>query len=893
MNNKPTTISIFCNNVHRSNHITHAILQTQAHPDSKTDIIIITEPWIGTVRAETQEKGTVHHLDWQCIPPQNIQRADVTIYIRKTSPLRVHPLTHSEIANESVVPIQVSMGEEFSVTIVGVYNSPTTHLAVHHLINTHLPEGPTILCGDFNLHAPEWDSTVLNANALTQQFQEWLMDHNLQVLNDPDQPTYHGHRFQHAKVDDLVIANLDTFENSDISPIHVLEDSHYSSDHYPISFEIHSITNTPIPKQRLNLHENHREEWESTIKPILTQIHSQLTPNVSPDSLDKLSQDIIEAIKTATHKTMSTWSKQSIHAKHWWNEDLDKTITQLRRLSTVIRTSPNPYLIRQYKRTKDVFRAKVRHHKRNWATSRLEGANSKDVWEFTKWYKCRGRRSRPLYSSPSNVPAATDQERALIFAGLFFPAPHPIRGFQANNDPIPQRPQAKLNKEELQTAILNVSKDTAPGPSEINYTAIRWTWETAPETLFFLFSKCIEIGHYPNPFKHSNTLVVPKPGKNDYSNPSAYRPIQLIECLGKVLDKVVARCIQYEVAQGNLVPHSQFGGRIASSTIDAGLTLTQDIHKAWSKGLKASALFYDISGFFNAVNHQGLTARLQHLGFNQATVKMINAFLVGRTTRITFDGFTSEPLPIQNGIPQGSPLSPILAIIYSAESQKLRSLITRGVYSYAYIDDGVILTSSPTLDTNVTKLTQAVEILSNWLTENGLEAQPSKFELMHFTKGPDPSSPPLRIPNHPPIVAPKHVRWLGFQLDHHLNFIQQSKVMASRTIATARAMGILGNTVRGMSHVQLRQLTMTTIIPALTYGCQLWWGGRFSKSNTARLQRALNQAMRLICRAFRTTSVQALQHISHIPPLEFTIKKLCYSSSIRLHRLLPESAVVN
>ena len=83
------------------------------------------------------------------------------------------------------------------------------------------------------------------------------MDHNLQVLNDPDCPTYHGHRFQYSKVNDLVIANLEAFENSDISPIEVLEDSHYSSDHYPIAFKIHSTTNTPASEQRHNLHEKH------------------------------------------------------------------------------------------------------------------------------------------------------------------------------------------------------------------------------------------------------------------------------------------------------------------------------------------------------------------------------------------------------------------------------------------------------------------------------------------------------------------------------------------------------------------------------------------------------------------------------------------------------------
>ena len=78
----------------------------------------------------------------------------------------------------------------------------------------------------------------------------------------------------------------------------------------------------------------------------------------------------------------------------------------------------------------------------------------------------------------------------------------------------------------------------------------------------------------------------------------------------------------------------------------------------------------------------------------------------------------------------------------------------------------------------------------------------------------------------------------------------------------------------------------------LTYGCQLWWGGRFTKSNAKRLQVALNGSLRLVCRAFKTTSTQALQYISHIAPITHIIHKICYSSSIRLHRLLPNSPVL-
>ena len=62
--------------------------------------------------------------------------------------------------------------------------------------------------------------------------------------------------------------------------------------------------------------------------------------------------------------------------------------------------------------------------------------------------------------------------------------------------------------------------------------------------------------------------------------PRSYRPISLLECLGKLLEKLMAARITYEVGRFNLVPTNQFGGRDKSSVIDASLSLTHDIQAA-------------------------------------------------------------------------------------------------------------------------------------------------------------------------------------------------------------------------------------------------------------------------------------------------------------------------
>jgi hypothetical protein len=313
---------------------------------------------------------------------------------------------------------------------------------------------------------------------------------------------------------------------------------------------------------------------------------------------------------------------------------------------------------------------------------------------------------------------------------------------------------------------------------------VNWIWEAFPKVLLHLYSASIDTSHFPSTFKHSSTVITPKPNKKNYSEASAYCPIQLVECISKVLEKVMASRIQYEVAAENIVPTSQFGGRIHSSTMDAGLTFIQDVHNAWNRKEKASALLFDISGFFNFVNHDSLLDKMKHFGFNQKTISFIHSFLLNCTTSLHFDNFHSSPMPICNGILQGSPLSPILSIIYSAELTSLRQMIQRQIILFAYIDDGALLTTSKSLDTNVTRLQNTFMVLTKWLTNNGLQVQAEKVELMHFTRGPDSLSPPLQLPGIHPITAPKTLQWLGFHLDRHLNFIEHTKIMAARAMST-------------------------------------------------------------------------------------------------------------
>ena len=142
-------------------------------------------------------------------------------------------------------------------------------------------------------------------------------------------------------------------------------------------------------------------------------------------------------------------------------------------------------------------------------------------------------------------------------------------------------------------------------------------------------------------------------------------------------------------AEHSLVPTTQFGGRNSSSMLDAGLTLVHDIQSAHHAGLQTGLLVFDIQGFFDNANHKRLVQIITDLGFAPELVSWCHSFLKDQKVRLKFNGHSSDPFDFVVRTPQGSPISPVLSIIYT-------SLLLHKMWDWnrsslgMYKDDGVI-----------------------------------------------------------------------------------------------------------------------------------------------------------------------------------------------------------
>ena len=151
-----------------------------------------------------------------------------------------------------------------------------------------------------------------------------------------------------------------------------------------------------------------------------------------------------------------------------------------------------------------------------------------------------------------------------------------------------------------------------------------------------------------------------------------------------------------------------------------------------------------------------LLAILQRLRLPYSLISWVTSFLSYRQLRLQFDGSIEQFSRVDTRIPQGSPISPILFLIYIRDL--FPSLATR---VFSYIDDIALVASSASLKKNTQILQREATKLFELGSNSAIEFDLAKTELLHFTTSKKAKTTSLLLPNQE-VVQPKEVvRWLG------------------------------------------------------------------------------------------------------------------------------------
>ena len=136
-----------------------------------------------------------------------------------------------------------------------------------------------------------------------------------------------------------------------------------------------------------------------------------------------------------------------------------------------------------------------------------------------------------------------------------------------------------FSKEEFKQALIKCNNSSALGPDKLTWWHLKVILKhnVCFSHIINIVDAYINLGHWPNHFKWSSMVIIPKSNKLAYDNPKSFYPIVLLNTLSKLIEKVITERLQFHVVKNDFIHSSQLGGLKFKSTIDAGIVPTHII----------------------------------------------------------------------------------------------------------------------------------------------------------------------------------------------------------------------------------------------------------------------------------------------------------------------------
>ena len=155
--------------------------------------------------------------------------------------------------------------------------------------------------------------------------------------------------------------------------------------------------------------------------------------------------------------------------------------------------------------------------------------------------------------------------------------------------------------------------------------------------------------------------MIPKKGWSCFH--TVYRPISLLSCIGKVVERVMKNRLYPFLESNKLIVKEQSGFRSKRGTADNLVFVTQKIQEALNRSRRVCGVFFDISKAFDKVWHAGVLYKLIRLNVPKYIIRFMKSFLENRHFKVKVNRETSEEHTIEVSVPQGSVLGPIAFLI--------------------------------------------------------------------------------------------------------------------------------------------------------------------------------------------------------------------------------------
>ena len=572
-----------------------------------------------------------------------------------------------------------------------------------------------IILGDFNtdfLHSP------------SQHLLNIINDHHLkQLITEPTRTTETS-----STCLDLILTqspNLVTYTEV-LPPV--------CSDHSVPYARINSKINTDKPFKRTIF--NYKRLDERTLCAVLREVNWETITQIESldQSTETFTNELIKASKRCIPSKIVTIKPND---SPWMNDNIRLLINEKKRIHRVAKKSNLPTDWDNFRRIRNSLTTAVRTRKSEYLRELNEKASNPQSFGKKEWWKIvnlffnrKGINDTiPPLEHNGNIYYSNKDKAEILNA-------HFVNQSTLNNanDPTPQLNQLfnslteiRLTEDEVRKILLNLDPSKAVGPDFIHNKLLIAAAPVIAKPLTCLFNRSLRESKFPKLWKEANVTPIHKKGsKEDCNN---YRPISLLSCIGKVLEKCIHNHLLTFLQEERILSTNQSGFIPGDSTTNQLLIIYNDLCNSLDKGLPTQAVYLDISKAFDRVWHEGLLSKLQSIGIRGSLLDWFRDYLSNRTQKTVIKGEHSCKLPIPAGVPQGSVLGPLLFLIYIND-------IEYGIESNIklFADDTSLSLALEDPNTRVEVLNRDLARISHWGNKWKVKFNANKTDVVNYTR---------------------------------------------------------------------------------------------------------------------------------------------------------------
>lgn len=257
-----------------------------------------------------------------------------------------------------------------------------------------------------------------------------------------------------------------------------------------------------------------------------------------------------------------------------------------------------------------------------------------------------------------------------------------------------------VTKEEVSKCLHSLKNGKSAGLDRISNEMLKYGESTLLPYIVKIFNSVLQVGVYPNNWKLGYINPIHKSGTR--SDPSNYRGINIMSCLGKLFNSVLNARLDEFLNANNVISKTQIGFQKQSRTTDHMFVLRTIIEK-YTKQSKSQLFtcFIDFKKAFDSVLHQALFLKMQNIGVNGLFYNIVKNMYLDNILQVKIGHNLTNDFHSELGVRQGDTLSPNLfkifindlADIFDNECGAI-SLGTFNLNCLMYADDVILISQS-------------------------------------------------------------------------------------------------------------------------------------------------------------------------------------------------------